>query len=352
MGAVASLIENALARAVPVLIGFLASLLGVSGLASKVTKIFQKIQQRVEKAVTKLWVKIKEMGKKVLAKLGIGGKDEHDPEKQQKIDAGFIYLKQQERQLDSDGNNKLTLEQANQAAQRTKAAHPVFSSLSAVPKGDKVSYKYTASPESERETGTELEGGNSIGFEIGQLIKARYIDGMWIAKIKTIDNNNQEVVIEFIDTRKGKKDYSFDKFIAERESGDIEEYNPQSNRDYYMGSNPSRNSDFGVRLKARWKTSSNPVDGSYNNPSVSVEQIWWKGSWIPIQATDLGHHPESAVDWWNRKGYEYGPRAPEVRDWMTDPINYRFEESGYNQLRGSLDSASGKRYRLPYKDDE
>lgn len=48
-------------------------------------KACMAIIQRVEKAITKLWVKIKEMGKKVLAKLGIGGKDAHDPEKQQKL---------------------------------------------------------------------------------------------------------------------------------------------------------------------------------------------------------------------------------------------------------------------------
>lgn len=76
VGAVANLIENALSRAVPVLIGFLASLLGISGLASKVTKIFQKIQQRVEKAVTKLWVKLKEMGTAFLGALGIRGEQE------------------------------------------------------------------------------------------------------------------------------------------------------------------------------------------------------------------------------------------------------------------------------------
>jgi len=81
IGAVANLIENALARTVPVLIGFLASLLGLSGLAAKVTKIFQKIQQRVEKAVTKLWVKLKEMGKKVLKMLGFGKEEEEVEEK-------------------------------------------------------------------------------------------------------------------------------------------------------------------------------------------------------------------------------------------------------------------------------
>jgi hypothetical protein len=36
---------------------------------------------------------------------------------------------------------------------------------------------------------------------------------------------------------------------------------------------------------------------------------------------------------------------------MKDPKNYRFEESSDNQLRGALEGASGKRYRLPFKED-
>lgn len=210
VGAVADLIENALARSVPVLIGFLASLLGVSGLATRVTKIFQKIQQRVEKAVTKLWVKIKEMGKKVLAKLGIGGKDEHHPEKQKKIDAGFMYLKQQEQQLDNDGNNKLTLEQANQAAQKTKAQHSVFSSMTALVEGDKIVYDYTASPgikkgspgEKQAEKSSKVNGyllnKNKIDDEKNDYVKTENPDDSRIVGHKAKTENSSNVFDGFI----------------------------------------------------------------------------------------------------------------------------------------------------------
>lgn len=204
VSAVANLIENALARAVPVLIGFLASLLGLSGLASKVTKIFQKIQQRVEKAVTKLWVKLKEMGKKVLSKLGIGGKDEHDPEKQQKIDAGFIYLKQQEQQQDADGNNKLTLEQANQAAQRTKAQHPVFSSINAVADGEDIAYEYTASPKIKKPSPSEKQ--EEIG---GTNNRPQELVGKNTPNLDELENKSvgttQRYVDEFLNIYKGTK---------------------------------------------------------------------------------------------------------------------------------------------------
>ncbi len=72
VGAVAKSIENALGRAIPVLIGFLASLLGISGLVDKVTGVIHKIRGRIEKAITKFWVFVKGKAAKLLSKTGIG----------------------------------------------------------------------------------------------------------------------------------------------------------------------------------------------------------------------------------------------------------------------------------------
>jgi hypothetical protein len=78
VGAVAASIEKALGRAVPVVIGLLASILGIGGLARKVIKLFKKIQKRVEKALVKLWKKIKKLAKKFLKKIGFGKKKDED----------------------------------------------------------------------------------------------------------------------------------------------------------------------------------------------------------------------------------------------------------------------------------
>lgn len=76
VGAVAKSIENALGRAVPVLIGFLASLLGIGGLADKVLGIIRKIRQRIENAIVKFWNFVKGKAKKLLGKIGFGGAKE------------------------------------------------------------------------------------------------------------------------------------------------------------------------------------------------------------------------------------------------------------------------------------
>lgn len=61
---VAKGIEKALAKSIPILLGFLASLLGISGLTGKVMKIIKKIRKRVDKFINKLISKAKRLFKK------------------------------------------------------------------------------------------------------------------------------------------------------------------------------------------------------------------------------------------------------------------------------------------------
>ncbi|MGH3939607.1 MAG: hypothetical protein ACRDTG_13445, partial [Pseudonocardiaceae bacterium] len=68
-GGVPGLIETALVTAIPVLIGFLAALLGIGGLAEKVKKLFQSLSKPVMKAVDWIVDKIAAFGKKIWAKL-------------------------------------------------------------------------------------------------------------------------------------------------------------------------------------------------------------------------------------------------------------------------------------------
>jgi hypothetical protein len=80
-GGVPALVEKALARSIPVLIGALAALLGIGGIAGKVKEIFQKLAKPINKAIDwvidkvvalakKLWAKLKALGKKIKDKFG------------------------------------------------------------------------------------------------------------------------------------------------------------------------------------------------------------------------------------------------------------------------------------------
>ncbi len=94
-GGVAALIENALAKSVPVLIGALAAILGIGGIADKVKKFFQSLAKPVMKAVDwvvdkivgvgkKLWAKLKGAGRKLRDK--VRGGDDSPAGKQARLD--------------------------------------------------------------------------------------------------------------------------------------------------------------------------------------------------------------------------------------------------------------------------
>jgi hypothetical protein len=68
-GGAAALVERALARSIPVLIGALAALLGVGGIAGKVRQIFQQLARPVNRAIDAVVNKIADLVKKLWAKM-------------------------------------------------------------------------------------------------------------------------------------------------------------------------------------------------------------------------------------------------------------------------------------------
>ncbi|MDB5423669.1 MAG: hypothetical protein JWQ29_1085, partial [Phenylobacterium sp.] len=77
--AMAKKVEDALAKAVPVAIGFLASLLGLGGLSEKIKAIIDKIQAPVNKAIDWLINKAVDIVKKIGGMLGLKEKPKVDP---------------------------------------------------------------------------------------------------------------------------------------------------------------------------------------------------------------------------------------------------------------------------------
>lgn len=69
ISAMAQLVENALAKALPVVIGFLANLLGLGGLAKKVQAIILKVREKVDNAIDWVIEKAKKAGRWMMSKL-------------------------------------------------------------------------------------------------------------------------------------------------------------------------------------------------------------------------------------------------------------------------------------------
>lgn len=87
IGAAASRIEDALASMIPLLIGFLARLIGLGGLSKKVKEFITIVKEKVDKAIDKVIGKIVQTVKKLFGKMiGKGKKDDKDKNKDERTD--------------------------------------------------------------------------------------------------------------------------------------------------------------------------------------------------------------------------------------------------------------------------
>jgi hypothetical protein len=94
-GGAPPLVERALARSIPVLIGALAALLGIGGIARKVKQIFQKLARPVNRAIDWVITTMAGLIKKLWAKLKPKKKRPKDPRKDKRPE------KDQRRELDA-----------------------------------------------------------------------------------------------------------------------------------------------------------------------------------------------------------------------------------------------------------
>ena len=189
VGAMASAVEGALASAVPVVISFLASLLGLGGIADKIKGIIAKVQEPIKKAITSVlrsaYNLLKKAGKFLFGKgkkkddkKKDDKKDEDDPEKAAKIDAGLADLEAAEAAvLEDDG---ISEENAAKVAARTKSKHPVFKSLNVVDGGESWDYDYSASA-TRRESGRRMRRMTRVDIQFNRA--AKYDAGEYAAQL-------------------------------------------------------------------------------------------------------------------------------------------------------------------------
>lgn len=130
IGVAAAAVENSLAKAVPVAIGFLAGLLGLGGLSEKIKAVIAKIQAPVNAAIDWLIRKAVQLAKAVGKMLGVGHEETDDPdyspEKKAKLDAAFTMLDAELDRVETEGIEE---EEAEAVADNVKRQHPVLSLL-------------------------------------------------------------------------------------------------------------------------------------------------------------------------------------------------------------------------------
>lgn len=159
----ATFVENALAKAIPVAIGFLASLLGLGDISGAIRKIIDKAQEPINQAID--WVihqavkLVKAAGN--LVKGMFGGKKPDpepqgttDPEHDAKVEGGLAALHTAEMAKSQEG---LTRKEAEQSAADVRAKHPVFKSMTVEEGPHGWVYDYVASPGEKEESAVKAD---------------------------------------------------------------------------------------------------------------------------------------------------------------------------------------------------
>ncbi|MDJ0535917.1 MAG: hypothetical protein QNJ70_26080 [Xenococcaceae cyanobacterium MO_207.B15] len=174
IGAAAKLVENALAKAIPIVIGFLASLLGISGLAKKVQAIVKKVRKRIDKAIDKMLMKAKKAIKKLFkgkkGKAGKGKKEKEGKFTKQDRTAGLAAFAKEEKPFIKNGG--INQKDAQKVANIVKNKHPVFKSISVIDGKDSWDYQYIFRTQVKDTTQTPKAENASDPEQILQDIKA------------------------------------------------------------------------------------------------------------------------------------------------------------------------------------
>jgi hypothetical protein len=153
ISAAAGWVEKTLARTIPVIIGFLAALLGVGGISEKIKEIIEAIRKPINEAIDWVITKAVDLVKAVGGLLGFGKKEElvaktDDPEHDAKVAAGLAAIDEEDVKMEKDG--KMSRKQAEQVATDVKKSHPVFKTLDVVEGKDTWDYEYSASAKAKK----------------------------------------------------------------------------------------------------------------------------------------------------------------------------------------------------------
>ena len=154
LGKAAQKVEDALAKAIPVTIGFLAGLLGLGDISETIKAIIEKIQEPVHEAVRWLITKAVALIKAAGKLLGFGKEDKEkgahddDPEKQAKIAEALAELDKRDAEVDT--GEGVAREQAEAIAAATQANHPVLTSITVTETPVRFNYIWTSSPGEEK----------------------------------------------------------------------------------------------------------------------------------------------------------------------------------------------------------
>lgn len=172
IGAAANWIEKSLGNMIPLVIGFLARLIGLGGISQKIKEFITKVQTKVDKAIDKAIGKIVQKVKKLIGKLTGKKGEKSEEEKKKQLEQGMKAAQSAIAKYSGKKAGRLILRPLLMAV---KLRHRL-TSLELIKSGTKWSIRGTLNPEVTEGTSVTADDSNKpepikataqVGAEIG-----------------------------------------------------------------------------------------------------------------------------------------------------------------------------------------
>lgn len=139
----ASKIEQALSKAIPVAIGFFSRLIGLGGISDKIRNIIKKVKKPVDNAIDKMLLKVSGAVKKLFGK---DKKNKHTKnaapgDKKAQVKAALKTVDKEEKKYLNKGK-RITKDNAEKVAASLMKQHAIFKSVKVVDGGKTWDYKF------------------------------------------------------------------------------------------------------------------------------------------------------------------------------------------------------------------
>jgi hypothetical protein len=153
---IASKVKDALVRALPLVISFLARLLGLGGISQKIREILDRVRAPVDQAIDWLINKAVDIVRAAGRLFGLGEEEEaaeedgsldlsNDSGHDDAVETGLIDLRAEVVSLGADGG-MATQTEAQAVAEKVRASHRVFTQLAVTGEGRTWDFSWAASP--------------------------------------------------------------------------------------------------------------------------------------------------------------------------------------------------------------
>ncbi|CAN5811091.1 hypothetical protein BH11BAC7_BH11BAC7_28990 [soil metagenome] len=170
LGAAANKVEETMARTIPLILDFLARMIGLGGISEKIKSLLEQAQTFIAGKIRQgmMWAKAQMM--RLVESLMKKDKPLTPEEKKKQVDKGLLFAHSEEQKYVD--NEKIAKEDAQKVATAVISKHKVFSSFVVVDKGDTWGYHYTASPGEDEPGKKKMKSAK----ELYDLSKAHFVD--------------------------------------------------------------------------------------------------------------------------------------------------------------------------------